>query len=136
MTITQQEIFIDIKKDIKSEQGNDYSLLINFKENKINISLEKKGNIFNDIFSNKYTISQIQENNYFKMFSSPQEILEEFKERIESKTPVVNECQNNIINLIIFLPTTKYKKIEFNLNQDKNNINLNSQELKNIIENL
>ena len=132
--ITPKEIFIDIKKDIKSEQGNNYTLKINYKEDKFCIYLEKKGIIFSDIFSNKYTISQIQENNYFKLFSSPQELLEEFKDRIESKTPVVNECQNNFIILTIFLPTSKYKKIEFNLIQDKNNINLNSQELKSVFE--
>ena len=132
--ITPKEIFIDIKKDIKSEQGNNYTLKINYKEDKFCIYLEKKGIIFSDIFSNKYTISQIQENNYFKLFSSPRELLEEFKDRIESKTPVINECQNNIINLTIFLPISKYKKIEFNVIQDKNDINLNSQELKSVIE--
>ena len=68
--ITPKEIFIDLKKDIKSEQGNNYTLKINYKEDKFCIYLEKKGIIFSDIFSNKYTISQIQEiiiSNYFHL---------------------------------------------------------------------
>ena len=133
--IKSQEIFININKNLKSEQGKEFSLQITFKNNKFIIIVQKKGKIFSDTYKNEYTIQQIQENNYFKMFSTAEEILEEIKERIDSKVPILNECNNNIINLVIFLPTTKYKKIEFNLTKDKP-LNENNDDLKLIIEQL
>ena len=84
-------------------------------------------------YKNEYTISQIQENKYFQLFSDSKEILEELKERIETNTPILNICNNNSINLTIFLPTTKYKEIEFNLIQDKSKSIDNIETLKSIM---
>ena len=70
------------------------------------------------------------------MFSTPKEILEELKDRIESKTPILNESNNNIINLSIFLPVNKFKKIDFNLNKIDDLKNENYADLKSIIEKL
>lgn len=131
-----QEMCIIIKKDLKSENGNDFSLNITFKDNKLVILAEKKVMNLIENYKNEYTINQIQDNYcYFKMFWNGKEILEELKLRIDSKTPILNECNNNIINLVVFLPTSKYKQIEFNLNKD-NKINENSDYLKTIIDNL
>ena len=134
--ITQQELNIDIKKDLKSEQGNNCNLQIYFKENKFNIIIKKKEKLFNEKFQNEFSISQIQENEYFKMFSTPKEIMEELKDRIDAKNPKVNEIENNTINLIIFIPINKFKQIEFNLNKKDDLISENSDDLKSIIEKL
>ena len=77
----------------------------------------------------KLSITQIQENQYFKLFSSPKEILEELKERIELKNPILNECQNNIITLIIFLPISKFKQIELTLLKQNNKLKENIEYL-------
>lgn len=105
-------------------------------KNKFNIFIEKKGNLFKEKYSNKYTIDQIQENQYFKIFSNPKEILIELQERIEEKTPILNEINNDSINLIIFLPISKFRQIEFKLNKENNKITENSEDLKSIIEKL
>ena len=134
---TPQENLISIEKEIKSEQGNNFILKIYYSDCYFWIRVEKKGKIFNDIFTVKLSITQIQENQYFKFFTTPKEILEELKERIESKNPILNEYQNNI-NLIILLPISKFKQIEFNLLKENNNNNIteNSNTLKSIIEKL
>ena len=133
---TPQENLISIEKEIKSEQGNNFILKIYYSDCYFWIRVEKKGKIFNDIFTVKLSITQIQENQYFKLFTNPKEILEELKERIESKNPILNEYQKNI-NLIILLPISKFKQIEFNLlKEDNNNITENSNNFKSIIEKL
>ena len=133
---TPQENLISIEKEIKSEQGNNFILKIYYSDCYFWIRVEKKGKIFNNIFTVKLSITQIQENQYFKFFTTPKEILEELKERIESKNPILNEYQNNI-NLIILLPISKFKQVEFNLlKEDNNNITENSNNLKFIIEKL
>lgn len=68
--------FIIIKKDLISESGDDYSLQISFDDKKFIFLIEKKGNLLNEKYKNEYTISQIQENKYFKLFSDAKEILE------------------------------------------------------------
>ena len=131
------DIFLlNIKKDLISDQGNDFSIHITFNNNKFIILAEKKGKLFKENYKNEYTIDQIQEiNNYFNLFSNANEILKEFKDRIDSKNPILNECNNDKINLIIFLPITKYKQIEFNLNKDIKT-NEGFDELKSIIRKL
>ena len=110
----QSDTFIVIKKDLVSENGDNYSLQISFNEQKFVFLIEQKGKLLAGKYSNEYTISQIQENKYFKLFSDSKDTLEELKERIETNTPILNICNNNSINFTIFLPTTKYKEIEFN----------------------
>ena len=129
----QSDTFIIIKKDLVSESGDDYSLQISFNEPKFVFLIEQKGKLLAEKYKNEYTISQIQENKYFKLFSDAKEILEELKERIETNTPILNICNNNSINLTIFLPTTKYKEIEFNLIQDKSNSIDNIETLKSFV---
>ena len=125
--------YIIIQKDLVSESGDDYSLQISFNDKKFIFLIEKKGKILSEKYTNEYTISQIQENKYFKLFSDAKEILEELKERIETSTPNLNLCNNNSINLTIFLPTSKYKEIEFNLIQDKSKSIDNIDKLKSIV---
>ena len=132
-TSISSDKYIIIQKDLVSESGDDYSLQISFNDKKFIFLIEKKGKILSEKYINEYTISQIQENKYFKLFSDAKEILEELKERIETSTPNLNLCSNNSINLTIFLPTSKYKEIEFNLIQDKSNSIDNLDKLKSIV---
>ena len=132
----QEEILIIIQKELKSEQGNNFNLKISYNDFKFCIQVEKIGKIFNDTFVKKLSFTEFQENDYFKFFSSPKEILEELKDRIESKNPTLNENENNTINLIIFIPIAKFKQIEFNLSKETIQSNENSYNLKKIIEQL
>ena len=133
---TQEEILITIQKELKSEQGNNFHLTISYNDFKFCIQVENKGKIFNDIFVKKLSFTEFQENQYFKLFSSPKEILEELKDRIESKNPILNERENNTINLNIFIPIAKFKQFELNLSKETIQLNENSNNLKKIIEKL
>ena len=128
--------FTFIKKQLTSEQGNVYCLIVSFTNNKFEFTIEKTGKIFKDKFKKDYTMSQIQENKYFKLFETPGEILEELNEKIESKAPILTEAGNNSMNLIIFLQNSKFRQVEFKLIKENNDFANNSEDFKSIIEKL
>ena len=82
-----------IKKEVTSEQGHKCTLQISYINDKIEFIVEKKGKIFKDRFKLSLTMSQIQENKYFKLFENPQEIIEELKEKL------FPELVNSLTNL-------------------------------------
>ena len=125
-----------IKKEVTSEQGNKCTLQISYINDKIEFIVEKKGKIFKDRFKLSLTMSQIQENKYFKLFENPQEIIEELKEKMNSKAPILSEIENNSINLIIFLQNSKYKEASYNLVKENLELNKNPEDFKSIIEKL
>ena len=125
-----------IKKELTSEQGNKCTLQISYINDKIEFIVEKKGKIFKDRFKLSLTMSQIQENKYFKLFENPQEIIEELKEKMNSKAPILSEIENNSINLIIFLQNSKYKEASYNLVKENLELNKNPEDFKSIIEKL
>ena len=125
-----------IKKEITSEQGNKCSLQISYTNDKFEFIIEKMGKIFKDRFKISLTMSQLQENKYFKLFENPQEIIEEFNEKIDLKTPILSEIENNSINLIIFLQNSKYKQVSYNLPKENFELNKNPEDFKSIIEKL
>ena len=90
--------FTLIKKEVTSEQGNKCTLQISYINDKIEFIVEKKGKIFKDRFKLSLTMSQIQENKYFKLFENPQEIIEELKEKMNSKAPILSEKENLELN--------------------------------------
>ena len=128
--------FSFIKKELTSEQGHKCSLQIAYTNNKFEFTVEKKGKLFKDKFRKDYTMSQIQENKYFKLFENPQEILEEINEKIESKTPTLTDLGNNTINLIIYLQNSKFRQAEYILTKENFELSKNSEDFKSIIENL
>ena len=125
-----------IKKEVTSEQGNKCTLQISYINDKIEFIVEKKGKIFKDRFKLSLTMSQIQENKYFKLFENPQEIIEELKEKMNSKAPILSEIENNSINLIIFLQNSKYNEASYNLVKENLELNKNPEDFKSIIEKL
>ena len=125
-----------IKKELTSEQGNKCTLQISYINDKIEFIVEKKGKIFKDRFKLSLTMSQIQENKYFKLFENPREIIEELKEKMNSKAPILSEIENNSINLIIFLQNSKYKEASYNLVKENLELNKNPEDFKSIIEKL
>ena len=126
-----------IKKEITSEEGQKYSLKISYTNNKFEFFAEKKGNLFKDKFRNEYLLSQIQsENKYFKIFDTPEEILEELNQKIDLKVPILRESENNSLNLIIFLQNSKFNQAEFRLIKENIELNNNQEDLKFALEKL
>ena len=126
-----------IKKEITSEEGQKYSLKISYTNNKFEFFAEKNGNLFKDKFRNEYLLSQIQsENKYFKIFDSPEEILEELNQKIDLKVPILRESENNSLNLIIFLQNSKFNQAEFRLIKENFELNNNQEDFKSALEKL
>ena len=126
-----------IKKEVTSEEGQKYSLKISYENNKFEFIAEKNGKLFKDKFRNECSLSKIQEDNkYFKIFDSPEEILEELNQKIDLKVPILKESENNSLNLIIFLQNSKYNQAEFRLIKEHMDINKNPEELNSILEKL
>ena len=126
-----------IKKEITSEEGQKYSLKISYTNNKFEFFAEKNGNLFKDKFRNEYSLSQIQsENKYFKIFDTPEEILEELNQKIDLKVPILRESENNSLNLIIFLQNSKFSKAEFRLIKENFELNNNQEDFKSALEKL
>ena len=126
-----------IKKEITSEEGQKYSLKISYTNNKFEFFAEKKGNLFKDKFRNEYLLSQIQsENKYFKIFDTPEEILEELNQKIDLKVPILRESENNSLNLIIFLQNSKFNQAEFRLIKENFELNNNQEDFKSALEKL
>ena len=126
-----------IKKEITSEEGQKYSLRISYTNNKFEFFAEKNGNLFKDKFRNEYSLSQIQsENKYFKIFDTPEEILEELNQKIDLKVPILRESENNSLNLIIFLQNSKFNQAEFRLIKENFELNNNQEDFKSALEKL
>ena len=126
-----------IKKEITSEEGQKYSLKISYENNKFEFIAEKNGKLFKDKFRNECSLSKIKEDNkYFKIFDSPEEILEELNQKMDLKVPILKESENNSLDLIIFLQNSKYNQAEFRLIKEHMDINKNPEELNSIIEKL
>ena len=126
--------FSFLKKELTSEQGHKCSLEISYINDKFVFIIEKLGKFIKDKFRKEYTMSQMQENNYFKMFESPKEIIEELNEKIITKTPILTETENNSINLIIFLQNSKFRQVEFCLTKENLELKKDSEDLKSIID--
>lgn len=123
-----------IKKELTSEQGHKCSLQISFINDKFEFIVEKIGKLIKDKFRKDYTMSQIQENNYFKMFENPKEIIEELNEKIVSKSPILTETENNSMKLIIFLQNSKFRQVEFCLMKENLDLKKDSEDLRSIID--
>lgn len=82
--------------------------------------MEIKAQIKNDIlkksYYGKFTTEKIKENKYMSIFDDLNEICIEILERIKLNAIKVKEI-DNILNVIIQLPNSKIKEINFELNE-------------------
>ena len=126
-----------IKKEITSEEGQKYSLRISYTNNKFEFIAEKNGKLFKDKFRSEISLSQIQsENKYFKIFDTPEELLEELNQKINLKVPILKESENNSLNLFIFLQNSKFNQAEFRLTKENFELNKNPEDFKSALEKL
>ena len=129
--------FSYIKKEITSEEGQKYSLRISYINNKFEFIAEKNGKLFKDKFRSEISLSQIQSGNqYFKIFDTPEEVLEELNQKINLKIPILKESENNSLNLIIFLQNSKFNQAEFRLTKENFELNKNPEDFKSALEKL
>ena len=107
--------------EINSDKNNVFSLILSADNySYLIIKANKKNDLYNKSFSNKFAVDKIKENKYFLMFEDLKEICDELSERIKNKEMKLIENANNLI-FIISLPSTKVKEIAFELNEDQKN---------------
>ena len=88
--------------------------------------------IFNKTFSNNFEIGKIQENKYFNQFETINEIFIELSEKINNNKITLKENDNNVI-ISIELPSTKFKEVIFQLNEQKKTEKETINDLINIV---
>ena len=119
--------------DIELSTDKNNSYLLNFiSTDSIEIIANQKNSLINKSFSGKYTLKEIQANNYFLQFETLNEIFDEIKERIINNKIIIEENENNLI-LNIPLPSSKYKVISFELKPMSKNNNKTIKELTEMI---
>ena len=107
--------------EINSDKNNVFSLILSADNySYLIIKANKKNDLYNKSFSNKFAVDKIKENKYFLMFEDLKEICDELSDRIKNKEMKLIENANNLI-FIISLPSTKVKEIAFELNEDQKN---------------
>ena len=106
-----------IKKEIISDKNNQFSIIFNANTS-LTVEAIKMNGLFNNTFSNNFEIGKIQENKYFNQFETINEIFIELSERINTNKITLKENDNNVI-ISIKLPSTKFKKVIFQLNKQK-----------------
>ena len=106
-----------IKKEIISDKNNQFSIIFSANTS-LSIEAIKMNGIFNNTFSNNFDIRKIQENKYFNQFESINEIFIELSERIKNNKITLKENDNNVI-ISIELPSTKFKEVIFQLDEQK-----------------
>ena len=135
--------------DLVSDKNNSYSVKFNL-SNYIEIIVNQINDIFNKLFTNKYSFEEIRENKYFLQFDTLNEIFDEIKERILNNKIIIKENENNNLYISIPLPSSKNKEMIFEFkpiiknNNEKNNelselltrlnkeINKNNEEISNL----
>ena len=119
--------------DIELSTDKNNSYLLNFiSTDSIEIIANQKNSLINKSFSGKYTLKEIQANNYFLQFETLNEIFDEIKERILNNKIIIKENENNLI-INIPLPTSKNKEIIFELKSIIKNNNERINELTDLI---
>ncbi len=122
--IYNKEITLENNKYNISLINNEYSLEIKIIENEINI------------YENSFLLEEIKENKFFSIYENLNEIYIDLLEYLSLKTPKIKK-ENNIIKIIIELPSKKVKEIIFTLFLKNDNLNIiNNLESEIIRENI
>ncbi len=122
--IYNKEITLEDNKYNISLINNEYSLEIKIIENEINI------------YENSFLLEEIKENKFFSIYENLNEIYIDLLEYLSLKIPKIKK-DNNIIKIIIELPSKKVKEIIFTLFLKNDNLNIiNNLESEIIRENI
>lgn len=121
-----------IKKEICSNNNNNFIVFFRNEPNsKLSIKAIKDG-ITKKIYSNAFSIKEIQQNKYFYQFDNLKEICNELTIRISKEKISINENINSIV-ISISLPSSKIKEIVFELKESENFDKELMQEIMNIL---
>ncbi len=109
-----------ITKQLKSNFENIFTLKIFSNNNEIQIIIEKKGNFIIEEYSLNLSLEEIhKKNDYFKLFPTLEDILNELNERINSSVTLIEEKEDLL--LTIRIPTYQKLQIGFTITKNENN---------------
>ena len=117
--------------EIISDKNNTYSIQFTL-NNSLEIVANQKNAALNKSFSNKFTIHEIQQNEYFVQFDTLNEIYDEVFERTKKDKITITENENTLI-INIPLPSTKYTEKKFELKQISKNDNEKINDLTQLV---
>ena len=114
------------------QENNKISFSFKTKENNLIISTEINDSLISHFYNSIVSMQEIQKNKYFLQFDTIDEILNELILKSQTKAPIFDKANNNII-LKIFLLSSKFKDIEFILKEKTKNNDDKFKELYDIV---
>ena len=100
----------------------------------LSINAINKSKINNNFYSTSITFEEFKKNRYFSQFDDLNEICQELNERIKPNNMKLIQNNNSLV-LTVFLPSTKFTEISFNLKEKEKSDKEKINELYTIIEN-
>ena len=100
----------------------------------LSINAINKSKINNNFYSTSITFEEFKKNRYFSQFDDLNEICQELNERIKPNNMKLIQNSNSLV-LTVFLPSTKFTEISFNLKEKEKSDKEKINELYTIIEN-
>ena len=86
----------------------------------LTVTATNKTDIFNQAFSNKFSVEEIKTNKYMNLYDDLKEICEQLEKITKSTPPTIKE-ENKSLLIIIPLPNDKYKEYTFELKEIEKN---------------
>ena len=86
----------------------------------LTVTATNKTDIFNQAFSNKFSLEEIKMNKYMNLYDDLKEICEQLENITKSTPPTIKE-ENKSLFIIIPLPNDKYKEYTFELKEIEKN---------------
>ena len=113
----EKQLNFKIKKEICSNNNQDFIVFFDTEsESKLSIKAIKH-NFTKKVYTNTFSVEEIQQNKYFYQFDNLKEICDELSIRISKEKISINEGINSIV-ISINLPSSKIKEIIFELKEN------------------
>ena len=124
------------KKELQflSDKKDEIYLTFEIENSSLSINAINKSKINNNFYSTSMTFEEFKKNRYFSQFDDLNEICQELNERIKPNNMKLIQNSNSLV-LTVFLPSTKFTEISFNLKEKEKSDKEKINELYTIIEN-
>ena len=124
------------KKELQflSDKKDEIYLTFEIENSSLSINANNKSKINNNFYSTSMTFEEFKKNRYFSQFDDLNEICQELNERIKPNNMKLIQNSNSLV-LTVFLPSTKFTEISFNLKEKEKSDKEKINELYTIIEN-
>ena len=125
-------------KSIKVNYGQDELYTVDFinEVSKLSIVAKTSSDILSLIYTNKFSLEDIQKTKYFNNYESIDDCLEEIFAKLDKNEAKIEKINDSTINIKIPLDNIRSPFIEFSLIKREKNDNEKYSELLNIVQHL